>query len=102
MDNNFEENDLLEEEIIPVVGEKLIKRRRSFTMAFKSQAIAMAKSTNISNAARHFNVDRQTVQKWMGSSSKILNTQKISGRKMRATGGGRRPASLEMKIVLLK
>ena len=69
------------------------KTLRNYTAEFKIKVILHAETFSIASAARHFDVDRRMVARWVKKKTDI-HAQTTSGKgkeKKRLAGGGRNP-----------
>ena len=80
------------------------KTLRHYTVEFKLKVTAHAESFSISSAARHFDVDRRMVARWVKKRNEIhtLSTEKLGKNRKRLAGGGRKPLSEELESNLLE
>lgn len=97
--NNMSENDN-DNSAVSHKGKTL----RNYTADFKMKAILHAEKFTITSAARHFEVDRRMVSRWVKNKVKIhAQTTVPKGKeKKRLAGGGRKPLSDELEKNVLE
>nr|CAD2168027.1 unnamed protein product [Meloidogyne enterolobii] len=85
-------------------GPSTKKRRASYTIDFKIQALEFALKNNISMASRHFNVDRKQIRMWIAQRDKLGKRRSSTPqhfKKHRLEGGGRPLHDIEFEKTLL-
>ena len=81
-------------------GEKI----RSYTISFKLEVIEFAENRSITAAAQKYNVDRHSVRDWKKKKNELQELSRSVNIKkgIRLGGGGRKPLSEEMEVILLE
>lgn len=78
------------------------QKRKKYSLAVKKEVIAYAETHGNRPASRRFQVDEKRVREWRGNKAAIegLITTKKGKERSRLTGGGRKPLSTELEVLL--
>ena len=77
------------------------KAKRSYSLDFKLQAIALARQTNFTKAAKQLNIERQTLSQWSRTEERLRELNEAGMKRRRLPGGGRKPLSADLEEQLL-
>ena len=78
------------------------KRKRSYDVAMKLQAVDVAETTSKEAAAKQFGVDSRRIREWCAQKEKLVVLKKLNGSKRRRLdGGGRKAQDEDMEETLL-
>ena len=100
---NYEETQVLESETPPLKStepnEK--KAKKSYSLDFKLKAIALARETNFTKAAKQLNIERQMLSQWSRTEERLRELKEAGVKRRRLPGGGRKPLSADLEDQLL-
>ena len=77
-------------------------RKRSFSVAFKLQAVSLAKANSNNSAARKYKVDPKRIREWRQKEATLKAESETSAAKKRVKGGGRKPLCLQLEDEVLE